>query len=66
MLNELRRGLLTETEEQSVHTHGVNTEEPMGDEVGANHHGLRTRTMNIISYNTQEATLSLRVTGRQV
>lgn len=30
--------ILQETEEQSVHTHGVNTEESMGDEVGANHH----------------------------
>ena len=32
--------LLTETEEECVHTHGVHTEEPMGDEVGADHHSL--------------------------
>lgn len=32
--------LLTETEEQRVHTHGINAEETMGNEVGANHYGL--------------------------
>lgn len=37
--------LLTETEEKRVHTHGVHTEESMGNEVGANHHSLqRTAT----------------------
>lgn len=33
-------GLLTETEEEGVHTHGVHAEEPVGNEVGANRHGL--------------------------
>lgn len=32
--------LLTETEEKSVHTHGIHTEESMGDEVGADDHRL--------------------------
>lgn len=32
--------LLTETEKQGVHTHTVDTEESMCDEVGANHHSL--------------------------
>lgn len=39
--------LLTETEEQRVHTHGVDAEEAMSDEVGAQHHSLgRTETVN--------------------
>lgn len=32
--------LLTETEKQGVHTHTVDTEESMCNEVGANHHSL--------------------------
>lgn len=44
--------LLTETEEKSVHTHGVHTEESMGNEVGPNHHRLvrttRTRRSHFI------------------
>lgn len=38
--------VLTETEEQSVHTHGVHAEEPMGDEVGADRHRLRRKKKN--------------------
>lgn len=52
MLKMAEEVLLTETEEQRVHTHGVNAEESMGDEVGANHHSLvRTkRTINTMSH----------------
>lgn len=32
--------LLTEAEEQCVHTHGVHAEEAMGDEVGSNYQRL--------------------------
>lgn len=32
--------LLTEAEEQCVHTHGVHAEEAMGNEVRSNHHRL--------------------------
>ena len=40
--------LLTETEEQGVHTHGIHTEESMGDEIRANHHSLvRKGTIHI-------------------
>ncbi len=33
--------VLTEAEEECVHTHGVNAEKPMGNEVGAHQHSLR-------------------------
>ena len=33
-------GLLTETEEQCVHTHAVDTEEAVGNQVGADDHRL--------------------------
>lgn len=32
--------VLTEAEEERVHTHGVDTEETMGDEVGSHHYRL--------------------------
>lgn len=36
----LNAKLLTEAEEQCVHTHGVHAEEAMGDEVGSHYHRL--------------------------
>lgn len=44
---------LTETQEQSVHAHGVHAEECMGDEVWANHHSLieMTTTTQTLSFN---------------
>lgn len=36
----LNAKLLTETEEECVHTHGEHAEETMGDEVGSHHQGL--------------------------
>lgn len=35
-----RMKVLTEAEEQCVHTHGVHAEESMGDEVGSHYHCL--------------------------
>lgn len=47
-MEEIRRKkgakLLTEAEEQRVHTHGVHTEEAMGDEVGSHYHRLQQNT----------------------
>lgn len=37
-------GSLTEAEEQCVHTHAVDAEEAMGNQVGANDHSLGERT----------------------
>lgn len=39
--------LLTEAEEQRVHTHGVHAEEAMGDEVGSHDHRLQRSTHKI-------------------
>lgn len=36
--------LLTEAEEECVHTHVVHAEEPVSDEVASNHHGLQGQT----------------------
>lgn len=36
--------LLTEAEEECVHTHGVHAEEAVGNKVGTNHHRLRRET----------------------
>lgn len=36
--------ILTETEEERVHAHGVDAEEAVGDEVGAHHHRLQGKT----------------------
>lgn len=38
--SDLGAVLLTETEKEGVHTHAVDTEESMGNEVGANHNSL--------------------------
>lgn len=37
---QLNTKLLTEAEEECVHTHGVHAEETMGDEVGSHYHCL--------------------------
>lgn len=49
--NYLRRNLaeevvdlLTEAEEECVHTHVVDAEEAVSDEVASNHHGLQGQT----------------------
>lgn len=36
--------LLTETQEQGVHAHGVHAEEAMGNQVGSHYHRLRGRS----------------------
>lgn len=36
--------LLTEAEEERIHTHGVHAEEAMGDEVGSHDHRLQRST----------------------
>lgn len=40
MVKTMGASLLTETEKQGVHTHTVDAEESMGNEVGANYHSL--------------------------
>lgn len=62
--------LLTETEEKCVHTHGVHTEESMGNEVGANYHSLVRKTRTSCSdfiQNTNITTTWVRTpTGRKI
>lgn len=57
MSSKTEEVLLTETEEKSVHAHGVDTEESMGNEVGAQRHSLRrtSRTRVVSPHFTHNA-----------
>lgn len=49
--------LLTEAEEQRIHTHGIHAEEAMGDEIGPHYHRLQKSTHKVF-YVIPESILS--------
>lgn len=56
---ERRQRLLTEAEEQRIHTHGVHAEEAVGDEVGSHDHRLqKEHTHTKVCYVIPESILS--------
>lgn len=45
---------LTEAEEQSVHTHGVDAEEAVGDQVRSHHHCLQDKGEEVLRHTGDE------------
>lgn len=54
MRNKWMSFTLTETEEECVHTHSVNTEEAVSDQIGPKHHSLQTIGNIIITQSIHE------------